>query len=87
MCDKVQIFANESNRSKSPSGGNLEVIVFVECLIVFSLEPSVLLSAIKNLKIEMYKILILSMVLYWCQILFLILREEHRLKFFSEKNT
>jgi hypothetical protein len=37
----------------------------------------------KNLKIRIYKIIILPVVLYWCKTSSLILREEHRLRVFQ----
>jgi hypothetical protein len=45
---------------------------------VQNLLPSLLLS--KNVKIRLYKTLILPVVLYWCETRFLTLREEHRLR-------
>jgi hypothetical protein len=37
----------------------------------------------KNLKIKIYKTVILPVVLYWCETLSLTLREEHRLRVFE----
>jgi hypothetical protein len=39
----------------------------------------------KNVKIKIYKIMILPVVLYGCEIRFLILREEQRLKVFENQ--
>jgi hypothetical protein len=50
---------------------------------VQNLLPSRLLS--KNLKIRIYKTLILSVVLYGCETLSLTLREEHRLSVFENR--
>jgi hypothetical protein len=50
---------------------------------VQNLLPSRLLS--KNLKIRIYKTIILSVVLYGCETWSLILREEHRLRVFENR--
>jgi hypothetical protein len=39
----------------------------------------------KNVKIKIYKTLIFSVVLYGCETLFLILREEHGLRIFEKR--
>jgi hypothetical protein len=39
----------------------------------------------KNLKIRIYKTIILPVVLYWCETLSLTLREEHRLRVFENR--
>jgi hypothetical protein len=39
----------------------------------------------KNIKIRIYKTIILAVVLYGCEILSLTLREEHRLRVFENK--
>jgi hypothetical protein len=49
----------------------------------FSLFPSRLLS--RNLKIKIYKTIILPVVLYGCEIWSLTLREEHRLRVFENR--
>jgi hypothetical protein len=41
--------------------------------------------AVKNLKIRIYKTIILPVVLYGCETWSLILREEHRLRVFENK--
>jgi hypothetical protein len=43
------------------------------------------LSAVKNLKIGIYKIIILPMVLYGCETWSLALREEYRLRVFDNR--
>jgi hypothetical protein len=43
------------------------------------------LSAIKNVKIGIYKTIIFTMVLYGCEASSLILREEQRLKMFQNR--
>ena len=48
-------------------------------------EAFVFQSAIKNLKIKIYRIKIFPVVLYGCETWSLTLREEHRLRVF-EKN-
>jgi hypothetical protein len=50
---------------------------------VQDLLSSCLLS--KNLKIKIYKIIILPIVLYGCEIWLLTLREEHRLRMFENR--
>jgi hypothetical protein len=39
----------------------------------------------KNVKIRLYKIIILPVVLYWCETWSLTLREEHKLRVFENK--
>jgi hypothetical protein len=43
------------------------------------------LSAVKNVRIEIYKIIILPVVLYGCETLSLTLREGHRLREFENR--
>jgi hypothetical protein len=50
------------------------------CHLVHNLLPSHLLS--ENIKIRIYQTIILTVVLYGCESLFLALREEHRLLVF-----
>jgi hypothetical protein len=52
-------------------------------LLPFGPEPSRLLS--KNLKIRLYKTIILPVVLYGCETWSLTLREEHRLRVFVNR--
>jgi hypothetical protein len=54
-------------------------------LLSFGSEPSVFSSAVKNLKIRIYKMIILPVVLYGCETWSLILREEHRLRVFENR--
>jgi hypothetical protein len=54
-------------------------------LLPFGPEPFVFSSAVKNLKIIIYKTLILPVVLYGCETWFLTLREEHRLRVFENR--
>jgi hypothetical protein len=55
-------------------------------LLLFGLEPSVFSSAVKkNLKIRIYKTIILPVVLYGCETWSLTLREEHTLRVFQNK--
>jgi hypothetical protein len=62
-----------------------EEIEFGECLLPFSAEPlsSRLLS--KNIKIRIYKTIILPVVLYRCETWSLTLREEQRLRVFENR--
>jgi hypothetical protein len=57
----------------------------VRFICLLSLVPKffVFPSHIKNLKIKIYKIVILPVVLYGCEASSLILREEHRLRVFE----
>jgi hypothetical protein len=52
-------------------------------LLLFSPKSFVLPSNIKNLKIKIYKTVILPVVLYGCETWSLTLREEHRLRVFE----
>jgi hypothetical protein len=53
------------------------------CHSVQSLLPSCLLS--RNLKVKIYKTIILPVVLYGCETWSLTLREEHRLSVFENR--
>jgi hypothetical protein len=69
--DKVQMFGNDSNRSRLHSWRNLEQIKFEECLIPFSSESFVpFFLLLINVKSKMYKIIILPVVLYSCGAVF-----------------
>jgi hypothetical protein len=54
-------------------------------LLPFGSESSVFSSAVEKYKIRTYKIIILLMVYYGCVGWSLILREEHRLKVFENR--
>jgi hypothetical protein len=54
-------------------------------LLPFGPELFVFPSAVKNLKIRIYKMIILPVVLYGCETLSLTLREEHRLRVFENR--
>jgi hypothetical protein len=54
-------------------------------LLSFGSEPSVFSSAVKSLKIRIYKTIILSVVLYGCETWSLTLREEHKLRAFENR--
>jgi hypothetical protein len=54
-------------------------------LLPFGPEPSVFLSAVKELKFRIYKAITLPVVLYWCDTWSLTLKEEHRLRVFEKK--
>jgi hypothetical protein len=54
-------------------------------LLPFVSEPSVFSSAVKSLKIRIYKTIILPVVLYGCETWSLTLREEHRLRVFEKR--
>jgi hypothetical protein len=54
-----------------------------ECLLPFGPESFVFLSA--NLKVKIYKTIILPVVLYGCEAWFETLREDHRLRMFENR--
>jgi hypothetical protein len=54
-------------------------------LLSFGPEPPVFSSAVKKLKIRIYKTIILPVVLYGCETWSLILREERRLRVFENR--
>jgi hypothetical protein len=54
-------------------------------LLSFGPEPFVFSVAIEKLKIRIFKIIILSVVLYGCETSSLTLREEHRLRVFENR--
>jgi hypothetical protein len=54
-------------------------------LLSFGSEPSVFSSPVKNLKIRIYKTIILLVVLLGCETWSLTLREEHRLRVFENR--
>jgi hypothetical protein len=54
-------------------------------LLAFGSEPSVFSVAVENLKMRIYKTIILPVVLYGCETWSLILREEHRLGVFENR--
>jgi hypothetical protein len=55
-------------------------------LLPFGPEPSVFSSAVKkNLKIRIYKTIILPVVFYGCETWSLTLREEHKLRVFENR--
>jgi hypothetical protein len=54
-------------------------------LLSFGSEPSVFSSAVKNLKIRIYKTIILPVVLYGSKTWSLTLREDHRLRVFENR--
>ena len=55
-----------------------------ECFLSFGAESFVFQSAIQNIKIKIYRTVILS-VLYECETWSVTLREEHRLRVFSNR--
>jgi hypothetical protein len=55
-------------------------------LLPFSPEPSVFSLLSENIKIRIYKTIILPVALYGCQTWSLTLREEHRLRVFENRN-
>ena len=55
----------------------------MKCLLSFGAESSSLLS--KNIKIKIYRVTILTVVLYGCEIWSLKFREERRLRVFENR--
>ena len=56
-----------------------------ECLLSLSAESIVFQPASQNIKTEIHKTIILSLVLYGCETWSLILREERRLRVFENR--
>jgi hypothetical protein len=56
-----------------------------QCLLSFGAEYFVFQFAIKNIKIKMYRTVILLVVLYGCQTWSLTLKEECRLRVFENR--
>ena len=56
------------------------MIEVMECLLPLGAEPFVFQFAIQNLKIKIYRKIILPVVLYGCETWSLTMREEHRLR-------
>jgi hypothetical protein len=81
----VQIFWNDYNKSKLDPGGNEEEIEFSSACYhsVQNILFSRLLS--KNIKIRIYKTIILPVVLYGCETWSVTLREEHRLRVLKKR--
>jgi hypothetical protein len=52
-------------------------------MLPFGPETCVLSPAVKNVKVRIYKTIILFVVLYWCETWSLTLREEHKLRVFE----
>ena len=57
----------------------------MECLLLFGAESSVIRLLPKNLKIKIYRTIILPVVLYGCETWSLTLREERRLRVFENR--
>jgi len=58
-------------------------IDFRKCLLSFSAEPFISQLLPKNLKIKIYRTIILPVVLYGCETWSLTLREERKLRVFE----
>ena len=56
-----------------------------KCLLPFGAESFVFQFAIKNLKIKIYRTIILLVVLYGCGTWSLVVREERRLRMFENR--
>jgi hypothetical protein len=54
-------------------------------MLPFGPELFVLSPAVKNVKVRIYKTIILPVVLYGCETWFLTVREEHRLRVFENR--
>jgi hypothetical protein len=54
-------------------------------MLPFGAEPFVLSPAVKNMKVRIYKTIILPVVLYGCETWSLTVREEHKVRVFDEQ--
>jgi hypothetical protein len=63
---------------------HINCAVFQECFLSFSPKSFVFPSHIKNVKIKIYKTVILPVVLYACETWSLTLREEQKLRAFEK---
>jgi hypothetical protein len=54
-------------------------------MLPFGAEPFVLSPAIKNMKVRVYKTIVLPVVLYVCETWSLTVREEHKLRVFENR--
>jgi hypothetical protein len=54
-------------------------------MLPFGPEPFVLSPAVKNVKVRIYKIIILPVILCGCETWSLIVREEHKLRVFENR--
>jgi hypothetical protein len=54
-------------------------------MLPFGPEPFVLLPAVKNMKVRIYKTIIVPVVLYGCETWSLTVREEHKLRVFENR--
>jgi hypothetical protein len=52
-------------------------------MLPFGAEPLVLSPAVKNVKVRIYKTIILPVVLYGCETWSVTVREEHKLRVFE----
>jgi hypothetical protein len=55
------------------------------CCEPFGTEPFVLSPAVKNVKVRIYKTIILPVVLYGCETWYLTVREKHKLRVFEKR--
>jgi hypothetical protein len=81
----IQILGDDTNKSDWHSWWNQEQIKFRECFLLVGPKSFVFPSHIKNIKIKIYKTVILPVVLYGCETWSLTLREEHRLRVFENR--
>jgi hypothetical protein len=81
----VQIFWNNPNEFKLYSGRNEGEIEVRKCLLSFGAEYFSYNLLSKNLKIQIYRTIILPVVLYGCKTWSLALRDERRLRVFENK--
>ena len=75
MVKMFRYFWNNLNKSKFSSGRNEEQTDVRECLLSFGAESFFLQFAIRNLKIKLYRSIMLPVVLYGCKTWSLTLRE------------
>ena len=83
MTEEFKYFGTNLNRAKFYSGRNKESTEVKECLLTFSAESFVFQLPSKNLKIKIYRTIIVLDVLYVCKTWPLSLREKRRLRLFE----
>jgi len=82
----VKKFGNKLSKSKFDSGTNKEQFAVRECLLSFGAEYNLYFSVLsKNIKIQIHKIIILSVVLNGCETWSLTLREERWVRVFENR--
>jgi hypothetical protein len=84
-CGNIQILGEDANKSEWHTWRNQKYIKLRECLLLFSTKSLYSRLISKNLKIKIYRTVILPVVLYGCETWSLTLRKEHRLRVFKKR--